>query len=106
MVVSADKNKKAAPNDKLAVWLYGLLLAAFLCIFLFELARMSYEWLRYGESEKVILSDLIQSPAFGWVGIQKVFSFIWSLDIWVLSFVGAMFTGWLWSEADEGKKKT
>ena len=65
-------------------------------IFAFEVIRVIYEWLRYGRSSNVVLSDWVTLPHWKWVGVQRGFEFVWSLPIWIIAFAATILLVWIW----------
>ena len=65
------------------------------CIVFIEMARHAYEWLRFGETEKVSLLDFLSVPNFSWVGVNSILDFIWGLPVWLLAVAITIVSGWL-----------
>ena len=96
---TSDKNRPVDAN--LAKWFWGTILTVSVGTFIFEMARMGYEWLRYGVSEKVVLQSLITMPKIKWVGVQSLISFIWTSQLFWIAVALTFISGWLWSNYDD-----
>ena len=81
--------------------LYGWLCGLSAVTLAFEIARHIYEWLRYGETVEFLVRTFFPTPQFQWVGIQKVVSFLWNLDIWLVAAAIMILAGWLHGIYDE-----
>ena len=79
--------------------------AVLACIAIFELARHVYEWLRFGESQKVVFLDWFAKPAFNWIGIQKIIDFFWALPVWMIAVGTMILAGWYADLNDEEAKR-
>ena len=65
------------------------------CILGFEMLRLAYEWLRYGEAEHVLLSYWIAAPQFRWVGVQRAIDVVWGFPIWLVAVLFMVLTTFL-----------
>ena len=94
-------NKDKLVDANLAKWFWGILLIVSVGTLLFEIVRMSYEWLRYGASEKVLLQTVVPAPKIAWVGVQKAISFVWTTQLFAVAIFCTIISGWLWSNYDD-----
>ena len=83
---------------------FWTIFAVAVCTVGFEILRHLYEWLRYGQTDRISLFNLIQKPAFQWIGVQKILDFIWNLPIWMIAVAMTFITAWLADQYDEEAK--
>ena len=86
---------------RVKLWISGLIAFGSFLTLVFEMIRGTYEWLRFGESQKAFLSSLVQIPQVEWVGVQNVFNFVWGLPLMIVAFATMFISVWYWSLCSE-----
>jgi hypothetical protein len=92
---------------KTAFWsgLYGWVAGLSALVFVFELGRRFYEWLRYGDATELRVGAIFPSPQFDWIGVQNIVDFFWNLQIWVVALALMMLASWIHGIFDEEATK-
>ena len=95
---STVRDTKPNAVDRFVAGLLFALTISCALVVIFEFARWTYDWLRFGESADVSLTSLIGEPRVEWVGVQKVISLFWNLDVAYSAILLMFISGWAWGQ--------
>ena len=97
----AEREEDQLFQTRLWYWVWIAFASVCLLTLIFEIIRKTYQWLKYGKSEIVLLSDAIPKPQFDWVGVQSMIDYVWNCQLFVVAIAGTFFGFWIGGNLDE-----